>query len=101
MIMSQEVICAGAQVLCRFTLAPFTPALTEGALMAALETWRELDATITGARARGFGGCRSEWLTLPPNDNRGLYEQYLANNRSNLAEGLRSGMMMTASKVLT
>lgn len=101
MIMSTETLCAGAQILCRFTLAPFTPALTEGALVAALETWRELDATITGQRARGYGGCRSEWLTRPVNDDRGLYEQYLAEHRDNLAEGLRSGMMLTASKVLT
>jgi CRISPR/Cas system CSM-associated protein Csm3 (group 7 of RAMP superfamily) len=93
MIWSFETLAAGGQVLCRMHLVPFTPELTAGALLAAVETYLREDATIGGQAARGFGFVRGEWLTAYDLAAREAYESYLAENREALGSGLRDGTL--------
>lgn len=101
MIFSFETLCPGAQVLCRLNLSPFTGLRTQGALVAAVETFVGNGPTMGGQAARGFGHCRGEWLTGPEtaNDVRQEYEDYLAANRETLCEGLRDGTLGTGTRI--
>ena len=102
MIFSFETLCKGLQVVCRLSLAPFTPPLTRGALFAAVSTYLDNDATIGGQAARGFGWCTGQWLQAPPTTEYvAEYEQYLANNKEILRIGLCDGTLGTGAKVLS
>jgi len=102
MIWSQEVLCAGAQVLCRLSLSPWTPLLTRGALVAAVETYLADGATLGGQAARGFGHVQGKWLERPEDgDLRQGYEDYLADNREALRAGLCDGTLGTGAKILS
>jgi hypothetical protein len=99
MLWSFETLCAGAQVLLRLDLQPYTPLLTQGALVAAVETYLGEDGTLGGQAARGFGAARGEWLAAPAGAERAAlrraYEQYLEERREALREGLRQGTLGT------
>ncbi len=103
MIYSFETLCPGAQVLCKLHLAPHTPRLTRGALVAAVETYLQEDGTLGGQAARGFGRVRGEWLKRPEGDVgcREEYERYLAANRELLLAGLRDGTLGTGKVLLS
>lgn len=103
MIFGGESLCAGVQVLCHMTLAPYTPALTHGALVAASETFLAQAPFIGGQSARGFGWCQGEWLERPEEfaGAREAYEAYLAENRESLRAGLCDGTLCGTSLVLT
>lgn len=102
MIVNQEVLCTGAQMLLRLVLDPFTPCLTEGALMAAVTSYLARVPTVAGMPARGYGFVRADWLAVPSGavDSAGLYEDYLDENRDRLAAGLRDGTLGTGSVVV-
>lgn len=103
MIYSFETLCSGVQVLCRMALSPFTRRLTRGALVAAAETFLDVDNTIGGQSARGFGDMTGQWLTRPDADDEVLeeYEAYLAENREGLVQGLRDGTLGTGAVILS
>ncbi len=102
MIFSFETLCPGTAVLCRLSLSPFTPVLTRGALVAAVETYLMQDATIGGQASRGFGHCHGEWLERPGGgDCRLAYEDYLATRRDTLRSGLMDGTLGTGATVLS
>jgi hypothetical protein len=105
MLWSFETLCAGAQVLLRLDLAPLTPLLTQGALVAAVATYLERDATLGGQAARGFGHVRGEWLAVPPGVDREAlragYERYLAEHRGELREGLLRGTLGTSTVLVS
>jgi hypothetical protein len=94
---------AAAQVLCRLNLRPYTTPLTRGALVAAVETYLTEDATIGGQAARGFGRVRGEWLVRPEGDAdyRADYEEYLAEHRDELRQGLVDGTLGTGKMILS
>lgn len=99
MIYSLESLCVGTQVLVRLNLSLFTPALVQGALVAAVETFLWQQPTLGGQAARGFGHARGEWLRQPGERGDALrleYESYLAAGRDMLLDGLTSGKLGTA-----
>jgi hypothetical protein len=100
MIFSFETLAAGVQIFTRFSLAPFAPDLTKGALLAAVDWFLQNDNTVGGSAARGFGHCVGEWISaVDPCTT--LYEDYLAANREALIEGMVTGKMGTSTKVLS
>lgn len=102
MIQGGEVLAEGSQFVATMTLAPFTPDLTKGALMAAVETYLMNNPHIGGLRRVDFGAVRGEWLT-PIENGMGLqveYEAYLSENQEVLREGLMAGTMGTGAGVL-
>jgi len=102
MIYNYESLCTGTQVLCRFTLQPFTPPLTEGALQAALHWWMNEDRSIGGQSARGHGDVAGEWLVRPEGeDPLRAYEAYLETNLQELRQGLVDGTLGTKTKVVS
>jgi hypothetical protein len=103
MIHGFEILCPGTEILVRLTLSPWTPLLTHGALLAAVEEYLAVDPTIGGQAARGFGRCRGYWLACP-GDFAGLrrqYEEYLVDNKDALVAGMADGTMGTGHKVLS
>lgn len=102
MIFSFETLAPGTQILTRFTLTPYTPKLTRGALRAAVEYWRAHDSTIGGQAARGFGHCSSEWLQ-EHDDGEALteYENYLEEHADALREAMVEGTLGSDKVVCT
>jgi hypothetical protein len=103
MIVNAEALAAGTQVYVRLSLAPFTRALTHGALVDAIDRWRELDGTVGGAAARGMGHCQSEWLSRHSEADAyaEAYRDDIEMRRDALVEALVSGRMGTGKVVLT
>lgn len=103
MIRSFETLASGGQILARLTLRPDTRSLTQGALVAAVETFRAELANIGGQHARGYGFVQAEWATALPEalESRLEYESYLETNRDALREELTSGRLGSGSVVLT
>jgi hypothetical protein len=103
MIVNAEALAAGTQVYVRLSLAPFSPVLTHGALVDAVDRWREMDGTVGGAAARGMGHCRSEWLARPAEAEAyaHAYRDDIEMRRDELIEALVSGRMGTDKVVLT
>ena len=113
MIYNFETLAAGAQVLARFTFAPFTHELTQGAFVAAMETYLANAPTAGGQSARGYGSLRGEWLAAPEGDFfsaiddlnllglRAKYEQYLDDNRDALRASLCDGTLGTGTLVVS
>jgi len=103
MIWRFETLVEGAQVVVRLALRPFTPPLTQGALVAAVQTYLDNLPTIGGQAARGMGQVRGEWLT-PLDDGESLcrgYEQYLTDNGEELLKGIVEGTMGTQRVIMT
>jgi len=97
MIWSFEALASGAQVYVRLSLEPYTPDLTHGAFIAAVETYLAQEPVIGGMRARGFGQVQGEWLCGPGEAScfREAYEAYLAENVERLRNGLVFGTLCT------
>lgn len=98
MIWSLETLATGTQVLVRLCLAPFSPPLVQGALVAAVETYLYQQPTLGGQAARGFGHARGEWLRQPGEQGaqlRAEYEVYLSAERDVLLDGLVTGKLGT------
>lgn len=103
MIFSLESLAAGAQVVVRLVLKPFTPALTHGALAAAVSTYLANGAEIGGQAARGFGHMAGAWLTTarPARELQEQYEDYLVMRREELVAGLINGTLGTGKLVVS
>lgn len=103
MIYTFETLLSGAQIVCRLVLAPQTSLATQGALVAAVETFLDQDNTIGGQAARGFGWVHGQWLGDAPTlkEDRQVYEDYLKHNRDALLAGLMDGTLGTGSKILS
>lgn len=102
MIYNYESLCAGTQVLVRFSLQPFTSVLSEGALLAALKWYLAEDRSLGGQVARGHGDVHGEWLIQPKREEPlALYEQYLDEHAEELRLGLVDGTLGTGTKVVS
>lgn len=105
MIRNFEVLAPGVQVLVRFYLSPYTPALTRGALLRAVEYCRTHTPFLGGQGARGFGWCRFTWLAGPDAAEAAAlaeaYERYLADNRDKLRAGLIDGSLCTGKMIIS
>lgn len=103
MIVNAEALATGTQVYVRLSLSPFTRGLTHGALVDAIDRWREFDGTIGGAGGRGMGHCGSEWLTRPSEADAyaQAYRDDIVMRKDELIEALVSGKMGTDKVVLT
>ena len=104
---SFETVTAGAQLYVNFQLSPWGTELERGAFIAALETFKDIDGHIGGQAAKGFGRVSVEILHETANDTktwqnaRSAYEQYLAENRLRLLEGLKTGTLCSEKVVCT
>lgn len=97
-----EVMQAGAQMVVRLQISPYTTDLELGAIGAAIRTFQELSGTIGGKAARGFGRVK----VTPLRVNEDLmdyciekYEAYLNDNSDKLREGLLKGTLGTNTVV--
>jgi hypothetical protein len=103
MIYSFETLAAGIQIICRLVLTPYTPPITGGALVAAVETFLSDDGQIGGQGRVGYGWTTGRWLRDPygNTDLRRAYETYLLDNRDRLIAGLRDGTLGTGAIVVS
>lgn len=102
MIYTFETLAAGTQILCRLNLSPFTPLLTRGALVAAVDTFMANGANVGGQGSRGFGHCVGDWLTRPDDgDVRAQYEAYLTEHKDELRAWLCDGTLGTGVRILS
>jgi len=93
-----ETLCAGVGVVVDLRLRPYATDLEIGALAAAVDTFFAADSTLGGQSARGYGLTINEMLVEPSHDMAAMragYEQYLADNRDSLRDGLLSGNLTT------
>ncbi len=95
MIYNYEVLIKGAQVYTEFSLAPFTPELTRGALVSALDFYQEQEHVLAGQGARGHGKVDLAWANEPDLVARDHYRDYLALNRHDLHAWLLDGSLGT------
>lgn len=86
---SFETLAKGTEIVVELAPTVYADELQIGALMAAVKTYAEADATIAGQSARGFGRTDLTWHTDPDEDALLAYETYLDAN----AEALRAGII--------
>ena len=103
---SFEAIQSGAKLYVQFQFAPHITELELGAFGAALRTFQDIDGTIGGQSAKGFGHVKVE--TLEPEGVPTItdyhietYEEYLRQNFIELAEGLQLGTLCSGKIVCT
>lgn len=103
MIYNCEALAAGSRLLVRFTLDAYTPDITKGAFVAAIETFLTNNPHIGGQKRVGFGACTGEWLKPIEGAEglRELYESYLEENREALLLALESGKLGTETAVVS
>jgi hypothetical protein len=98
-----EALAQGAQIAVEIRLRPYTTELVTGALVAALDTYKDADSTAFGQSARGFGLLDLKTIRQPEGDLaalRGLYEDYVTDNAFELRAGLVSGRLTTDKVVI-
>lgn len=98
---SFETIQKGAKMLVRLQLSQFATDLEIGALAAAIKTFQELNGTIGGKAARGFGRVSIEAIQFPEKMEHclKLYEEYLITNKDKLRKGLLDGTLCTGKPI--
>ena len=102
---SFEAIQSGAKLYVQFRFSPHITELELGAFGAALRTFQNIDGTIGGQSAKGFGHVRVETLQaddeipLITDINIKKYETYLHQNLIELAEGLQMGTLCSGKGV--
>ena len=105
MIYNFETLCSGVQIYVSLSLSPFTKAITQGALVAAVDTFLENAPVIGGQSARGYGHLRGMVLVSNLIDNsanlKREYEDYLLDNAAAILDSLRDGTVGTGVKVLS
>lgn len=102
MIFSFESLVQGAAVYCRLSLRPWTPELSRGALVAALDTFAA-NPTLGGSAARGFARVdldRHDRLR-DPEAALVAYERYLLVNRDGLVADLENGTLGCRVRVVS
>lgn len=102
MAFSFETLVAGTEIIVNLSLSPYASDLEIGALMASLKTYTEVDATVGGQSARGFGLLDMDFHDCEPDMAAlGHYETYLAENRDALRGGLIDGTLSTGKQIVT
>ena len=99
-----EVVTAGAKLYVNFQFSPWTPDIELGAFVAALETYKNIDSTIGGQSAKGFGKVEVEYIE-PPHERFHAgsmeYDNYLEACQDALVFGLKKGFLGTQKMVCT
>lgn len=99
---SFETLLAGGEVVACLSLAPYADDLQVGALMAALDTYRTVDATVGGQSARGFGLMDVQFHECEyDTEKRSLYDGYLDERRDTLRTELLNGSLGSGKKVFS
>jgi len=99
MIYNFESLITGTELYLRLHLHPFTHVLTQGALLAAVETWAEIQNRIAGKANEGFS-----LVTVDEMARNGItgsiemYEDYLRENADYLRGELANGTLGSGSK---
>lgn len=103
MIYNFETLPAGAQIILRLAIKPFTSDLARGALFAALKTFAESIPSLGGQSARGYGYVIADLENLPAgaDDLAQTYEAYLIDNADQLRAWLQDGTLGCGSPVAT
>jgi len=102
MLYTFETIAPGAEIVARLGLTTYAQDLEVGALGAALQTFRELDMTLGGQPARGYGKIgfevvKGEDLIDPVQG----YEEYLDAHADELKDGIMDGTLCSGAEVIT
>lgn len=95
-----ETLVPGAEIVARLGLTPYAQDLEEGALARAVEVFRELDGTLGGQSARGYGRVEVEWLGDAPGFS-GDYEAYVREHADALKAGIEDGTLGSGKEVIT
>jgi len=99
MIYNFEPLVQGTEFYLRLRLHPFTHPLTQGALLAAVETWATVNNRVAGKAAEGFSTVLVQEMA-----RNGLvgsvaeYEDYLTENADHLRAELAAGTLGSGSK---
>ena len=103
---SFEGIQSGAKLYVQFKFSPHITDLERGAFGAALRTFQDVDGTIGGQSAKGFGQVKVEVLETDDGGSPVVtdlhieaYEAYLNQNFIELAEGLQLGTLCSGKVV--
>ena len=97
-----EVISAGAKLYVSFQFSPYTTELELGAFWCGLRTFIDIDASIGGQSAKGFGRVK---VDVHDGDVEAFelhaeaYETYLQQHLIELSEGLQTGQLGTDIQV--
>lgn len=103
MIFSFESLVQGVALLCQLTVRPWTSQLTRGALVAAIETFRQ-HPVVGGSAARGFARVSLDvhsHLREDAEEVRDAYERYLVLNRDALRADMASGTLGARTVVVS
>ena len=99
MIYTFEVLCKGTELYVRLHLDPFTHALTQGALLAAVDTWQTLQNVIAGKAGEGFSLTTvQEMARAGIAGTQEQYEAYLRENADFLRAELLAGTLGSGAK---
>lgn len=99
---SFETLAAGTEIVVRLAVSPYADNLQIGALMAALNTYREADSTLGGQSSRGFGLMSLNWHDSQMDVGSLLaYQDYMDSNRDALRAGILDGTLWTGKKVMS
>ena len=105
MIYNFETLCSGVDIYTKLSLAPFTTTLTQGALVAAVDTFLANSPVVGGQSARGFGHLRGKVVNTSLEGDaaelKTVYEDYLLKNAEILLDGMKTGQLGSGSKVLS
>ena len=99
---SFETVTAGAELYVNFQFSPHTPPLELGAFWAALTTFTNIDSSIGGQSAKGFGKVKVEIVDAQVEalvDYAQAYEDFIEANTEALAFGLKKGFLCTETLV--
>jgi len=95
-----ETLVPGTVIYARLALTPYAQELEEGALATAVHVFQELDGTLGGQSARGYGRVRAEWIGEGPG-HRDAYEDYITGHADALRDGVMDGTLTTGREVIT
>ena len=99
MIYTFEVLCKGTELYVRLHLNPFTHELTQGALLAAVDTWATMQNVIAGKAGEGFSLTTvQEMARQEMTGTQAQYEDYLRENAEYLRAELATGTLGSGSK---
>mgnify|MGYP001713387006 FL=1 len=101
MFANSETLAVGSEIFVKLTLTPFTVDLTKGALYAALRTF-ESSPYVGGKSATGNGMMDMRILKDLDEAEKllALYEDYLAEHRDELRDGLMHGTFCIGDKAI-
>lgn len=99
---SFETVAAGAKLYVNFQFSPYTPEMELGAFWCALQTFMDIDSSIGGQSAKGFGKVNVEIVDAQVKalvDAAQAYEDFIEDNAEALAFGLKKGFLCTETLV--